>query len=540
MRRFIAKGAGVGGMLLPALAMGQLTGYELLSDWDGLPASKQHLTAGLASSYDRSGGNNDWNHYHSPAGHLNDPVLHDGIEVVLMEVTGPGVLTRFWMPHAGANAGMPHKVYVDGQLIIDTDSNVRLNGTYGYMGGPLTYTQVGGQTSYEPIVFGQSLRIESRNYPHTSPATYSWAKGHHYYQANYYTFDPGTQVIPYTGALTSQQQAQRTVATQMLTNPGVNPGSPGAAILPTGGQSIAPGQALTLANLGGSGTIRALNVKMDGANDAALDGLRLRVRYGDVPGEAVDVPVSDFFGAGHGRVAYRSLPLGTDSPDGFYSYWPMPFRQGMTVELYNAGATAIAIDSARIAYDAGPVAADAGYLHAQHRQADLVAGDLQHTILQVEGEGHYVGNLLYLQYNGVYRSILEGDETITIDGTTVLQGTGLEDAYNGGYYYNHVAVVTDDGDVSMPTSGTEALSGLLRMDFDTLGDPITRTDQYRWMIGDLIPFSESLDVRIENYGARASSWGSTAFYYLVVPEPSAGITLGLAALLLMPQRKRPR
>ena len=73
----------------------------------------------MASSYDRSGGNNDWNQYQSPTGHLSDSYNNE--DVIVTELTGPGVLTRFWMPHAAANEGFPVKVYIDGQLKIDTN-----------------------------------------------------------------------------------------------------------------------------------------------------------------------------------------------------------------------------------------------------------------------------------------------------------------------------------------------------------------------------------------------------------------------------------
>jgi hypothetical protein len=226
----------------------------------------------------------------------------------------------------------------------------------------------------------------------------------------------------------------------------------------------------------------------------------------------------------------------------------MPYRQGAVVELYNATGSAIGITSAAVEYASGAVPADACYLHAVFNEETTTAGQTYYQILTLTGEGHYVGNLLYVRKDGTSRDILEGDDIITVDGTTILYGTGLEDAYNGGYYYNHVLTNDgagsddDDGDVANPTSGTGAYYGLLNMhDIDTVVNPATsylRTDQYRWLIGDYIPFSDSMDVRIENYGNSGDVlFGSTAFYYLT-PEPATLSILAAGGLLVLLRRHR--
>ena len=53
------------------------------------------------------------------------------------------------------------------------------------------------------------------------------------------------------------------------------------------------------------------------------------------------------------------------------------------------------------------------------------------------------------------------------------------------------------------------------------------TDQYRWLIGDYVPFEEGIEVKIENHLQKSNVlFGSTVFYYLT-PEPT---TLGLLVL----------
>jgi len=509
-------------------AAGDINGYERLSDWGLLGRLCDGVTAGIASSYDRAGGNRDYNWYESSTQRESGDV--DPVTVTTLE--GPGVITRFWMPHAAANMGFKVRMTVDGVLRIDTTSDVMLSGLYGgtlpgvdypYMDAPLISTLVGGQVSYEPIVFSQSVVIESNNRADTR----------HYYQYNYLKLPAGTSVTPYNGQLTAAQQAARTQAASTIATVGANPGgvSGSSVTLDTSPQSIATGMAVTLCDVTGSGRIRGLKIKMpDGASDAELDGLRIRVRYDGRSVNAVDdVPVSHFFGAGHGRVAYESLPLGASETNGFYSYWPMPYRQSVVVELRNDSGAAISIESASVEYEAGAVGADAAYLHAKYGYVESTTAP-RYQLLRTGGRGHYVGNLLWVDRRNIGddgwpgRSLLESDDIVTVnvdgDSPTVLGGTGLEDAYNGGYYYNHVAEQPDEPNSPQsadPYSGIAPYHGLLRMNF-TDTDDYVHTDQYRWLVPDPVPFTDGIDVKVENiYRSQGASFGSVAFYYLM-PE----------------------
>lgn len=137
---------------------------------------------------------------------------------------------------------------------------------------------------------------------------------------------------------------------------------------------------LTLADLEGPGVIRKLCVKMTDANDSELTGLNLRVFYDGQAEPAIDIPVAHFFGAGKERAAYKSLPIGTDSNDGFYCYWPMLFRESVSIQLENTAAPPITIDSAKIEYEQKELDHHTCYLHAVENT--LVKSDqTYHTIL---------------------------------------------------------------------------------------------------------------------------------------------------------------
>ena len=495
-----------------------VNGYELLSDWSMLPQARLGVQAGLASSYDRNGGNSDHSHYES-TGSVRQTTDVDPVTVVTLD--GPGVITRFWMPHGTADEEFKVKVLLDDVVVIDTTSKDLLSGDYGYMDGSLGSTMLGGQVSYEPIVYADSqiLKIVSENKDGVR----------HYYQWNYLKLPAGSNAVAYSGTLTPRQATDRNNAISMMANVGDNPAgiSASSSTLSTSSQSIAAGQSLALGNISGSGQIRAINLKLaDAATDGQMDGLRLRVRYDGLSRTAVDVPVSHFFGAGHGRAPYQSMPLGAGEHNEFYSYWPMPYRQGVSVELYNDSGAVISIDSAAVEYESGQVSDNACYLHAAYNSVATTTDPI-YELLRTPGQGHYVGNLLWLdrQDIGTYygwdgRNILEGDDIITVNvdsgDPVVLPGTGLEDAYNGGYYYNHVGVHPDEE--AYPYSGAAPYHGLLRANIPLSngGADYAHTDQYRWLIPDPVPFTDGIKVEMEHYNRTyGASFGSVAFYYLL-------------------------
>ena len=483
--------------------------HAIYTDWLGWARLDTSRRAGLASSYDRSGGNVDYNHYESPTGLVLDPV-----PATIKTITGPGIITRFWMPHRTANQSFVVKLLFDGETTprIDTTSDVLFAGNYSYFTPPFVDTFAGGQICHEMIPFAQSVRIETFN--QQIPASPSSIR-RHYYQYTYVTFPGGTPLSSYTGTLTPAEQTARNDTASLFTNVGQHPAGPdpNAVVMQTPGQLIPPGASTTILDHVGPGLIRRVSVRMDGAGDAALDGLHLTATYDCHPLPAIDVPIGQLFGAGHSRAAYRSLPIGTDSPAGFYCYWPMPFRHRARIELRNTTGAPIAIDEAAVEFVPGPIGDDLCYLHARVESRVRQSGDILHPILATAGRGHYIGNLLYVEQDAYSFGMLEGDDIVTIDGADVLYGTGLEDAYSGGYYYNWVGVVSGEPEGPMPQSATRPLHGALYV-HRALGVEFARADQYRWYIADRIAFSNSIDVKIENrYAVVGSRWTSVAFWY---------------------------
>lgn len=498
--------------LPPATAAAQNAGgYGDYADWEGWARVAPLERPGLASSWDPAGGMFDFNHYEYPPGQISGD-----LDVTAATLKGPGILYRFWMPHLAAAQPFAIRMYFDGETTprIDTDSDRILTGAFSYFTAPLVTTFAGGQVCYEPIAFRDSLRIDTENR----------AGLEHYYQYSYRTFPPGTDLVSWDGTLGTEAAAARLATCEMFRNAGRHPAGENLSAVRSviGPASVPGGGTLMLADLAGPGLIRRLNVRMGGATDEQADSLRLRVFWDAEALASIDAPVGWFFGAGHNRAPYRSLPVGTDSPDGFYCYWPMPFHEAARVELVNPMTDAIPIDSTVVEYVPGPVDSSMGYLHAVARKGIRAPGGTRYVMAEAQGTGHYVGNFLFLEQDFDSDAMLEGDERIVVDEADTLNGTGLEDAYNGGYYYNWVVNPIPEPEGPSPPFAIRALHGILRRE-KRASPPFARADQYRWMIADRVSFARSLEVSIEtNYAQVGSRWQSVVFWY-ELPFPAAAV-----------------
>jgi hypothetical protein len=485
-------------------------GYDEYLDWRGWAARKHGRSAWLGSSYDRAGGNLDYCHYESPSG-----LVTDDRECIAFTVEGPGIVHRFWMPHLTAKRTFAVRMFFDGEDSprIDTTSTTLLRGDYLDFDAPLVNTFAGGQVSLVPIAFAESLRVETTNKT-IPPEEEYWSPNRHYYQYGISLLPDDAVVESFDGVRDEQEQAAFEAVASLFENAGTHPDrGDESSRIETGATEIPSGDSLTLADIAGPGLVREIRIVLDSPADETLDSLRLQVLYDRETQPAIDAALGDLFGAGHERAAHSGLPLGSDGNGAVYSFWPMPFHRRLRISLHNGGEATSAIESATIVYAAGRVEPNECYLRARANDSVKSDGDIYHTLLAVDGAGHYVGNLLYIEQDSFSFFMLEGDDVITVDGEHVLYGTGLEDAYNGGYYYNWVGGQSDEPEGIRPRSATRPLNGILHV-FRQDGRSYARADQYRWLIADAIAFEASIDVKIENrYAVNGARWRSVAFWY---------------------------
>ena len=254
-------------------------------------------------------------------------------------------------------------------------------------------------------------------------------------------------------------------------------------------------------------------------SDEILRYARVRISFDGQ--RTVDAPLGEFFGSGLGEAEVRSLFFAMQTgEDGTYrSWWPMPYRSRATVELYNGSERTIesgesvvtASRDSRWASELGP-SGGAGYFRAT-ANAGRTIPDRDWVFLDTTGRGKFVGVSHTMRgdaSSGNIRNYLEGDERVYVDRsrTPQIHGTGAEDFYEGGWYFNR-------GPFSNPTNGhasEETRSQGCEQQCDSA---------YRLMIGDAVPYRSALRFGIEHgpVNDEPGTYGSTAYAYHQ-PEPA--------------------
>lgn len=180
------------------------------------------------------------------------------------------------------------------------------------------------------------------------------------------------------------------------------------------------------------------------APDSAIDPtilrkLILRIYWDGKEYPSVEAPLGDFFGVGHCEYKhYTSQYLGMSS-GGFYSYFPMPFEK-VRIELENMHDTLTTLIFMNINYQqVEQLPTGAGRFHCMYNSG-YNPGTHPVVVVKAQGRGHYAGCCLSMQgenYN--YLSYLEAPEYVYIDtedyNKPTIVGTGLEDYFNGGWYF---------------------------------------------------------------------------------------------------------
>jgi hypothetical protein len=293
---------------------------------------------------------------------------------------------------------------------------------------------------------------------------------------------------------------------------------------PSGGNNdfiaIPAGKTAVIASLKGPGMIVGLWFTIMSTDDHFLRRILLRAYWDDEKTPSVEVPVGDFFGTGFAYKHYLTPYLGMSS-GGYYCYLPMPFARAARMEIVNETGQEIQSFYYHVNWRTltEPPASDIGYFHATWKREPRTASAKPYVVLDAQGRGQLVGVNMSMQGYDNGMQYLEGDELVYVDGekTPSLGGTGTEDYFNGGWYFNK-------GEFAAP------FHGLILKD-----DTLNRIAAYRFHVQDAISFTSSLLFSIE-HGDRNSEiadYSSTAYWYQLEPHapfpvilpPSARIPL---------------
>ncbi len=290
-------------------------------------------------------------------------------------------------------------------------------------------------------------------------------------------------------------------------------------------RKIAAGATLELCRLSGSGRIVRLWLTLPLLGQRrALTDLVVRMYWDDEPEPSVAVPLGDLFGASFGRPRRLVSDKLVIEGGAYLCRFEMPFNSAARIELTNESTRPVRFLFFQVGYYEEPErSAPEATFHAQYRRERLSRNDPSFTVLKASGRGWLAGITMDLQNRdwwlrppfrqmflprGAGLGLLEGWETIVVDGQEAdsLVGTGAEDYFSGGFYFQGAPFCT-------PTHGCSHRSFFSG-----------RVSAYRFHVDDPIPFAESIEVKLDHgwKNCMAGSYRSTAFWYQLEPhDPSS-------------------
>lgn len=282
-------------------------------------------------------------------------------------------------------------------------------------------------------------------------------------------------------------------------------------------QLIEPGQTFTLAEIDGPGRITHIWMTIGAFARFYPRECVIRMYWDGAKTPAVEAPLGDFFGVGHGlSQSFHSRYVANSSYGRAYNcYWPMPFRQSARITLTNDSPTHPIGLYWQVDYENRPVPKEVPYFHAQYRQENPPSPGKDYLLFEGKGKGHYVGTVLSVRMSqpGWFG---EGDDRFFVDGATspTLSGTGTEDYFNDAWAFRQF---------HNPLYGVSVWEG------QDIGD---RGTMYRWHEHSPVFFEESLKAVIEHKGntfneegrlispytdKRPDFYSSVAYWYQMPP-----------------------
>ncbi len=448
----------------------------------------------LISTYDRTGGNNDW---------LSPQFIRPGEPITMADLKGPGVINRFWM------TGIPDEFNASITLQFDGEKTPRyampltnlFGGSFPFI-PPLAQHLSGAKYCYLPIPFNKSLKITLLVPPEVKDPR-------PYFQINYTPLSGRKiQSLPPPDRFSPADRQAIEQTARAWTNMAPFAADAVAQCGAPSNRTVQAGTHTLLCDTSGSGTLQTLWMDWTPIDpEEPLDqmllsrALVLRIYWDGATTPSVEAPVGDFFGNAIHRRRFAALPLARLA-DQSVCRFPMPFKKGMRIELKNDSSKSVRL-SYGLSIGPAPTTAAPRYFHATFRGA--TGSGKPFSVLDAPGPGHYAGcYLVCIGMDGGW-NILEGDEQIRVDdGARDYFGTGLEDYFNGGWYYY----------------------GLFDLPLHGLVDkfPI-RTSQYRFHLTDPIRFDRNFVMNWEfGHGNTTKGYmSSVAYWYADQPHPAGSV-----------------
>src|SRR6266567_2434422 len=496
-------------------------GLDAYRAWDKWDEQRIGMRAYMRSTYDRRGGNEG-----ADASHFLYQ-LSDDFNVTL-DLEGSGVLlfSRYNHWH-----GSPWHYAVDEKdnLIQETSTadplhpvaNSALLPTAAFP-SPLNQTWAttnGADLLWSPIPFQRSFQM-------------AYTRTH--YGTGYYIYD---QFVPGTPLSHPIQSWNENVVPEKDVLDLIS--SAGSDIAPTAGAQQAGGTLdipatgpVTVTDLKGKQTIRALKFSIPRDHALAFEKVRLRITWDGRQQPSIDVPIALFFGAGtlfnrdDREYLVKALPVSirfiNDRID-LACYFPMPFFKSARIQLVGAGQAITGVDWRVRSLPLNEPKNQLAYFHATYRDfpqpvpgEDLVLLDTREAEDAKDWSGSFVGTSFIFSYNANLHT-LEGDPRFFFDDslTPQAQGTGTEEWGGGGDYW---------GGSNMTLAFVGHPDGARKPE-TAINDEDKIESAYRFLLADLMPFGKNAVIHLEHGGTNESTEHyETIAYWYGAPSPSLVMT----------------
>ncbi|QLG40433.1 DUF2961 domain-containing protein [Paenibacillus sp. E222] len=493
--------------------------------------------SGCFSSFDRSSVYNAETGLYENWGANDDGggfIRKEGDSIVAMELSGPGVIWRFW-------SALPEDGHI--RIYIDHADTPVINQPFrdyfekfNQEGPPANFPNLSptlsrGRNSFIPISFQKHCKVLLDK---------GWGA---YYHITYTSFPSEVKLPSFDGSIDKESAIALAEADRVLQQRGIDSSlnTEGSSLenvtvsVPAGGKAV-------LFDKKGAGAISMIRIRTDLGRKSEeqqrilVRQLAISMKWDNGVDPSVWAPLGDFFGSAPGIKPYRSLPLGMNEHE-MYSYWYMPFSEGARIEIENDGTQPCEI-SADIRYF--PLTTshtdDLLRFHAKWHRDDYLDMDVERfkeggdrwpdwPLLLTKGRGRFCGVHLHVYntwekpdeeaetwwYGRWDRKTIdwwwgEGDEKFFVDGESFPStfGTGSEDYIGYAWAAEPPFPMFDSAFASQPF-----------IELDANG----HTSVSRFHICDNIPFMNSFEGFIEKY--KENQWGpnnqclyaSTVYWY---------------------------
>ncbi|MEM1415292.1 MAG: DUF2961 domain-containing protein [Myxococcota bacterium] len=410
-------------------------------------------------------GNADWGHYHGE---------NEG-RFVLLDATGPGVITRLWFTMTDYDVEPPDRSGSDAARLFVTLDGVPLDlGDGPGAGATLGDLTSGRRPPFEapwvvrradggnaviialPMTFERSARVEL-----VPPEIQV------YYQVDWRALPAGTRVAPSALPPDAATQARIDRAADALRDPptGTERATFEGELLPGGEAEVEVG----------AGIVRSLSVDGPGQLEATLR----------VDGEvAATGRVDRWLFAGQSAAPYDSTLSAFDGTTRTLRY-PIPVEGAATLRLRNPGEEPVAV-AASLGVDPGAPPAALGRF-GMSCDAGSSEELTNRTFLELVGRGHLAGHHLEVRDTQYGWWFMEGDHEVFVDGAWTLLGTGIEDYFGGAYYFQ-------DGVMQHPLYG---ITGFDLNGGPHIGSSFIEASMYRHHLLDAPSFQRELAFEYE-------------------------------------------